>query len=172
MEGKKYWDNICKIQQAQTDKGISKYGQILEQNENLDIVERLTYLEEELVDGLMYLEHIKNYVRVDLGANLYQKLALRTANSVDADKLLLNGALGLSGEAGEVADHLKKHLFQGHELDKEHVAEELGDLCWYIAVAAKAIGYPLSEIMNRNVAKLQKRYPEGFDKERSINREV
>ena len=46
MEGKKYWDNICKIQQAQTDKGISKYGQILEQNENLDIVERLTYLEE------------------------------------------------------------------------------------------------------------------------------
>ena len=54
-----YWENVCDIQRKQTAKGIETYGQTLEQNTDLDPIQRLTYLEEELIDGLMYIEHIK-----------------------------------------------------------------------------------------------------------------
>jgi hypothetical protein len=59
LEKKSYWANICKMQKKQTEKGLKKYGQILEENTDMTILERLEYLEEELIDGLMYLEHIK-----------------------------------------------------------------------------------------------------------------
>lgn len=106
-------------------------------------------------------------------ANEYQALALRTSNKALSNKEhLLNGALGLCGESGEVADIIKKYAMQGHELDREHIAEELGDVCWYIAETAAAIGYTLDEILMLNVNKLRRRYPdEGFSAERSINRE-
>lgn len=102
--------------------------------------------------------------------NEYQLLALRTANKENKD-LILNGALGLSGESGEVADVVKKHLFQGHELNKDKIVDELGDVLWYIAIMAKGLGVNMEDIATHNVAKLKKRYPEGFDKEKSINRE-
>ena len=60
-----YWDNICKMQEKQTAKGLATYGQTLEENTELSMTERLTYLEEELIDALMYIEHIK----VLLGGN-------------------------------------------------------------------------------------------------------
>ncbi len=103
----------------------------------------------------------------------YQALALRTSNKALSNKEhLLNGALGLCGESGEVADIIKKYAMQGHELGREHIAEELGDVCWYIAETAAAIGYTLDEILMLNVNKLRRRYPdEGFSVERSINRE-
>ncbi len=103
-------------------------------------------------------------------ANDYQMAALRTANKLNDKQLILNGALGLAGESGEVADHLKKHMFQGHDFDKKHVAKELGDICWYIAITAKGIGYTLEEIMQMNIDKLVARYPDGFDPDKSINR--
>jgi NTP pyrophosphatase (non-canonical NTP hydrolase) len=103
--------------------------------------------------------------------NEYQKLALRTAGTLESDKLVFNGVLGLNGEAGEVADHIKKYLFQGHELDKDNLAKELGDICWYIAIMAEGLGYDLETIMQMNIDKLRKRYPRGFEKERSLHRE-
>ena len=74
-------------------------------------------------------------------ANEYQKAALRTASGMNYEHhgMLMNGALGLCGESGEVADLVKKATFQGHELDVAHVAEELGDVAWYLAVSAHAI---------------------------------
>lgn len=60
-----YWAEICKIQARQTEKGVKKYGQRLEDNEDLGVIERLEYLEEELIDGLMYIEHIKAIFRKD-----------------------------------------------------------------------------------------------------------
>jgi NTP pyrophosphatase (non-canonical NTP hydrolase) len=104
-------------------------------------------------------------------ANDYQKAALRTASTLEPKDLVLNGALGLNGEAGEVADHIKKHLFQGHKLDKENLAKELGDICWYIAITAEGLGYDLATIMEMNIDKLKKRYPNGFEASRSLNRE-
>ena len=104
--------------------------------------------------------------------NEYQELAQRTSNkTLPKDYKLLNGALGLAGESGEVCDIVKKSMMQGHPLDVTHIAKELGDICWYIAEAASAIGYSLEEIMQMNIDKLRKRYPEGFSAERSINRE-
>ena len=106
--------------------------------------------------------------------NEYQELALTTANKAMLgvkEEAILNGALGLNGEAGEVADIIKKNRFQGHILDLENVAKELGDCCWYIALLSHAIGYDLETIMQMNVDKLKKRFPEGFEAEKSINRE-
>lgn len=102
-------------------------------------------------------------------ANEYQKAALRTATQKCRD--LGNCGLGLTGESGEVADMIKKHLFQGHNLDKRHLANELGDIAWYIAVAAEVIGYDLDTIFQMNIDKLRIRYPTGFDPERSIHRD-
>ena len=103
--------------------------------------------------------------------NEYQKLAMRNLNpALNNDEVLLNGVMGLCGESGEVIDILKKHLSQGHELNKEKMAEELGDVAWYLAETAYALGYDLEEILQMNIEKLQKRYPDGFRVEDSLNR--
>lgn len=102
--------------------------------------------------------------------NEYQQMALRTETGLDNQKQLLEGLMGLNGEAGECIDVLKKHLFQKHAFDREHLAKELGDVAWYLAISADAIGYTLEEIFQMNVEKREHRYPDGFDAEHSINR--
>ena len=102
--------------------------------------------------------------------NEYQKLAMRTAGTTNTGDLLVNGVMGLSGESGECIDIVKKHIFQGHNIDREHLAKELGDVAWYLAVTANSIGYDLETIMQMNIDKLMKRYPEGFSSERSQQR--
>jgi NTP pyrophosphatase (non-canonical NTP hydrolase) len=106
--------------------------------------------------------------------NEYQALAMRTASGMNYEHhgMLMNGALGLCGESGEVADIVKKATFQGHELDINHVAKELGDVAWYLAVSATAIGVDLETILKMNIDKLRKRYPDGFSSERSQHREA
>lgn len=104
--------------------------------------------------------------------NEYQQEALRTESGMNKQyPRVLNGLMGLNGEAGEAIDILKKHLFHGHELDVEHLAKELGDIAWYLAVSADAIGYKLEDILQMNVDKLRARYPEGFDSNRSQHRD-
>ena len=102
--------------------------------------------------------------------NEFQKEALRTVKDDNDNTILIEGLMGLSSESGEALDILKKFLFQGHELDKEHLKEELGDVAWYLAVSAHAIGCSLEDIVVKNIEKLQGRYPEGFDADRSVNR--
>ena len=103
--------------------------------------------------------------------NEYQKLAMTTLNPELSPKdVLINGVMGLCGESGEAIDLVKKHLAQGHELDKERLAKELGDIAWYLAETAMALGYPLEDILQMNIDKLKKRYPDGFAVERSVNR--
>ena len=106
-----------------------------------------------------------------MSPNEYQVEALRTASGMNQSlPIELNGVMGLAGESGECVDLMKKHLFQGHALDKEHLAKELGDVSWYLAVTAAAIGYDLETIFRMNVEKLRKRYPDGFDANRSRHR--
>lgn len=104
--------------------------------------------------------------------NEYQTLALRTLNPELSEKdVLINGVMGLCGESGEAIDLVKKHLAQGHPLDSEKLAKELGDIAWYLAETAHAIGYSLEDILKMNIDKLAARYPEGFSSDRSMNRE-
>lgn len=170
-----YTKNIINLLARQHAKGLVKYGETLEENTTLSRAQRVDHIEEELIDALVYAEHIKAAIEDNLTANDYQRMAMRTASGMDYSKtgengLLLNGVMGLNGEAGECIDIMKKHFFQGHELDREHLIEELGDCAWYIAVSCEALGVTLEDCLQRNVEKLRARYPEGFDKSRSINR--
>lgn len=104
--------------------------------------------------------------------NEYQALAMRTSNKdLSPDDHLLNGVLGLCGESGEVADLVKKCFMQGHGLDFNHLAKELGDILWYVAETATVIGFDLDIIMRWNIEKLKARYPDGFSSDRSQHRE-
>ena len=103
--------------------------------------------------------------------NEYQKLAMTTLNPALSKKdVLINSVMGLCGESGEAIDIVKKWLAQGHQLDKEHLAKELGDIAWYLAEAATALDLNLEDILEANIEKLKKRYPEGFDIHRSLER--
>lgn len=103
--------------------------------------------------------------------NEYQKFAMRTLNpKIEKKELILNASMGLCGESGEVIDLVKKHLFQGHDLDEKVLIKELGDVAWYLAEAATALNVNLSEILEKNIKKLENRFPDGFNSNRSINR--
>ena len=105
--------------------------------------------------------------------NESQQLAMVTLNPELSKKdVLINGVMGLCGESGEAIDIVKKWLAQGHELDKEKLAKEVGDIAWYLAETAYALDIPLEDIFQANIEKLKKRYPEGFDTERSVNRVI
>ena len=107
-----------------------------------------------------------------LEINEYQLLAMRTLNKeLDKKDILTNSVMGLCGESGEACDIVKKHLFHGHELDRDALIKELGDIAWYLAEGAEALGISLEEVFERNIEKLKKRYPDGFSSEKSINRE-
>ncbi|MGR5881241.1 nucleoside triphosphate pyrophosphohydrolase family protein [Bacillus cereus] len=109
----------------------------------------------------------------------YQEAALRTWNTnQDFGGRVLNATLGLSGESGEVADIVKKAIFHGHGFDPAHcpgeeegnthkIALELGDILYYISIMSHEMGYTLEDIAQMNIAKLAKRYPDGFSREAS-----
>ncbi len=103
--------------------------------------------------------------------NEYQTLAMTTLNPALSKKdVLINGVMGLCGESGEAIDIVKKWLAQGHELDREHLIRELGDIAWYLAETATALDVDLETVLQGNIDKLKKRYPAGFDKARSQTR--
>lgn len=170
-----YRDAIVQLIDKQRAKGLEKYGQTLEDNTTLTNCQRIEHAQEELVDALQYLEHLKQTQADRLTANDYQRAALRTVSEENRDKFdghgpLLDAALGLGGEAGECLDIVKKALFQGHELDREHLIEELGDVAWYLAFFCDVLHLTLEDVMKHNIDKLKARYPDGFDKARSVNR--
>lgn len=124
--------------------------------------------------------------------NEYQTLAMRTNDNKGSERLasiimsttgvgwsdntdisiggILNGALGLAGEAGEVSDIIKKWIFHEKRLNEEHLKKELGDVMWYIALICDSFGFSLDEILQMNVNKLMARYPDGFDTVKANNR--
>lgn len=102
----------------------------------------------------------------------YQILAKRTMATryptpSNATMMLLNGALGLAGESGELVDHIKKHVFHGHGLDPAVVLKEAGDVLWYLAEILEMTGLSMSDAMRENIEKLTRRFPDGFDPDRT-----
>ena len=104
--------------------------------------------------------------------DVYQTLAMRTCrHTPGSQQCLIEGALGLNGEAGEVAEVVKKSIFGGHPMDKEKLINELGDVMWYLAEMAHGLGVPLEDIMTQNIKKLEVRYPtNSFSTKDSIER--
>ena len=121
-----------------------------------------------------------------MNGNEYQRLAMRTNDHKLTSRLakigvgcpgvdiggIVNGCLGLTGEAGEFADIVKKWVFHEKPLNMEHAKKELGDVLWYAALICDSFGWELDEVMSLNIEKLQKRYPEGFTPEQANNRKA
>lgn len=106
-----------------------------------------------------------------MGFMFYQHEAMRTkAHYMSKQEQIINGALGLAGEGGEVCDLIKKHLAHGHILQVEDVEKELGDILWYIAEICDALGLDMGIVARKNIEKLVERYPQGFSTEKSLNR--
>jgi NTP pyrophosphatase (non-canonical NTP hydrolase) len=103
----------------------------------------------------------RNSTPTTMGA--YRRQALKTCKDEDREKALSHHALGVAGEAGEVADHVKKYLHHGRNLDTDAVIDELGDVLWHLTALADAVGSSLEQVALRNVEKLQARYPDGFE---------
>lgn len=103
----------------------------------------------------------------------YQSSVHRTMSAEENTREnLANYSMGLAGEAGEVIEHLKKAIFHGHDVDTEELEKELGDVFWYLTALATELDLSLEDIADRNVRKLQARYPDGFDAELSQKRET
>ncbi len=111
------------------------------------------------------------FVPKPMTVNEYQKLASRTLNfDLDKRHILIEGVMGLCGEAGEAIEIVKKHIAQGHVLNQEHLVRELGDVAWYLAETATALGIDLETVFQKNIEKLESRFPNGFSSKDSVNR--
>jgi len=103
--------------------------------------------------------------------NEFAEDVVRTINKrLEEEDHVLCGAMGLAGEVGELIDSIKKIYFQGHQYDREKITDEMGDVLFYFAYLSETLGIRIENIMEYNVAKRAKRYPNGFEVERSVNR--
>jgi len=103
----------------------------------------------------------------------YTVLALRTApittHNLKSD--IVHAAMGIGGEAGEVVDIIKKHVYYGKMLDRTKVLEEMGDILWYTNLMIHLLDSSWGEVFEMNIKKLEKRYPNlRFEAEHAINR--
>jgi NTP pyrophosphatase (non-canonical NTP hydrolase) len=111
-----------------------------------------------------------------MDANEYQKLASRTLidrpgfQIPDNEIMAVWDVVGLTGEAGEVADLIKKGVFHQHGIDIEKLKKEIGDTLWYVSALCTTLDLDMSEIMQQNIDKLKLRYPNGYNSEDSKKR--
>lgn len=111
-------------------------------------------------------EYINNAVRTE--AKDYGQAGERAAWGIRG----LHAAIGCATESGELLDAFKKSVFYGRPLDRTNVIEEVGDLMWYIALMADELEFTFEECMDANVRKLRSRYPEKFEQDLSLNRDL
>lgn len=177
-------DKLCRI--ADMIEACAKCDRIIYENQN-KLEDAVNKTRDEIKDINEYIDMISSTVvptirdtynlltegSLSMTINEYQQMALRTESpTTNETDRILQGAMGLCGESGEYIDILKKYMFQGHELDKKHMAKELGDIAWYLAVSADAIDYDLETIFQMNIDKLKARYPEGFETNKSTHRKA
>lgn len=112
------------------------------------------------------LDYIESALRTESRHQAYIEKNLAAASR------LMHGAVGLATESGEILDALKKFAFYNKPLDRVNIIEELGDIMWYCAILADELGVTFEEIMDKNIRKLKKRYPEKFDTELAVERNL
>ena len=132
--------------------------------------------DKKVIDSDKYIEFVRQTTSPassDFAQLLARMTELEATNDADIPRLL-TAALGMTAEAGEFTEVVKKIILQGKPYTEEnvfHMKRELGDICWYIAQACMALDTNFREIMEMNYEKLSARYPEGaFDVYRSENR--
>lgn len=101
----------------------------------------------------------------------YQKKVERTLNTnlLFREKLSML-CMGLSGETGELIDLLKKSLYHKHDFQTDKAIKEIGDIMWYLISLCNVLNLSIEDIMDKNIDKLEDRYPDGFSYDKSINR--
>jgi len=137
----------------------------------------MTKTVEKTIDTVKYLEFVKGTTSMpssDLAALMTSITNLELEDGADVPRLL-TAALGLTAEAGEFTEVVKKIILQGKPYNEEnafHMKRELGDICWYLAQACMALDTTFDEVIEMNVDKLKARYPGGeFDVHYSENRQ-
>lgn len=169
-------NDIAKRIDRQTEKGVAKYSHTLDDCPPNKYDWQMMIIEE-LVDALQYqqkeIRRLKDAQEMTLLD--FQELSKRTmpkgASSPEEYKLnLSNYSMGLAGEAGEVVDLLKKHLHHGHELNRQALIGEVGDVLHYAAGLCSMLGIDFGGVGTSNIRKLEERYPNGFSEADSINR--
>ena len=113
-------------------------------------------------------QYIKDATRTE--SNNFEAIAERMKDH--GTICLMHGAIGLTTEAGEFIDALKKHVYYGKELDRVNLAEEMGDLFWYLAIIADELKVDFESVMKTNIDKLRARYGEKFSEEKAENRDL
>ena len=102
----------------------------------------------------------------------YQKNVNRTRNfDIDKEDEMKNYCLGMASEVGELVGHVKHVVFHNWKINRANVIEEMGDIFWYVTALASVLDIEMKEIIEYNIFKLKKRYPNGFKPSDSINRE-
>jgi len=148
----------------------------ISKKENIDGSIEFTMKENKVIDSNKYIEFVRQTTSPASSelSNLLSRLTeLEASTDTDVPRLL-TAALGMTAEAGEFTEVVKKIFLQGKPYNEEsifHMKRELGDICWYIAQACMALDTNFDEVLQMNYEKLSARYPEGaFDVYRSENR--
>lgn len=103
----------------------------------------------------------------------YQERVKRTCAATEHEDIIKLSLIGMQGELGEIAEPLKKYIWNGHPLEIPSLILEIGDLLWYLATLCNLFEIDLEQVMESNIEKLQKRYPDGcFSTEASQHRKV
>ena len=123
-----------------------------------------------MIKDLEYAEFVQSVTSEYSKDNMSMLSRMEEMSMADGVKTshLLTAALGLTGEAGEFADHVKKIFFHGKAYDddrREAMILELGDVMWYVMQACEALEVSLEEVVYDNVDKLSERHPDGFKKD-------
>ena len=114
-------------------------------------------------------EYIEQAIRTESAD--FEAIARRLTGTEESMRLL-HAAMGIATESGELLDMLKKRFFYGKPVDRVNAIEEMGDLCWYMAIACDVLGVSFEEVMAINIAKLKQRYPERFDEGQAVERDL
>lgn len=112
----------------------------------------------------------KTPYRTKLDEHLHGTVLRTSNNGLEHTQQLLNATLGLAGESGEVVDLIKKFVFHGHPFEITKLKNEIGDCMYYLQWICSLHNLTIEECLEANIAKLNKRYPDGFSVEASINR--
>lgn len=117
------------------------------------------------MDSKEYVENALKTESCDLG-----KIGERLSDPLNIR--ILHALIGLETEVGELQDAMKKHVFYGKPLDTVNLAEEMGDVFWYLAILSDALRAPFEEVMEKNIAKLKARYGDKFTEKAALNRDL